>query len=584
MLLAATLAAILLEERLLDRTTALHPSGRVTYSANTHSDGMIGGASKVRPDPNRPLSWACDLRPGYAYPFCGIELLFDPHVRGDGLDLSRTEKVLIEYSYRGPAETLRINLKNFDPRYTKVGLASTAKFNTAEFKARGSRSVTELYLNDFTVADWWVNENKIPPHLVRTQFDNIASLEVQTGTEAPLGDYQFTIHSISLRGRLLTQAEWYLLLLGAWVAAIGAFLLQRVFAATKALRLEKQARQTAEAAAAALARNDALTGFLNRHAFREALAAALAADNAPVAGTLTLVDVRNLNEVNSVSGEDEGDAFLVEISRRISIECGEGAVLARIGGSEFALFSAGTHEEQDALAVRVARALADPVPFGRRLAPIVSLGTARYPEHGHDVSNLLRAADIALHEARSSAEANHCVYHEGLEGSASERLAARKEQERSLQARAERPGFITRARTDILLRELCRNAARWPAETIFSLQLSSAEWEEDWSAERILTQLDKARIAPHRLILEVSEGAFLARSGNVLQNLRTLQQAGVRLALAQPSAMSHSAAAKFGFDQVHFSAEQLTASLEGSEKKLLDPRASFQPPSNSRAA
>ena len=585
-LLATTLAAIFLEDRLLDRTTTLHPSGRVAHGWHAHSDSMIGGASRVRADPRTPLSWACELRPGYAYPFCGAELLFDPHVRGDGLDLSRTEKVLIAYSYRGPAETVRINLKNFDPRYTKEGLASTAKFNTAEIKARGSRSVVELSLADFTVADWWLNENKIPPHLVRTQFDNVASLEVQTGTEAPLGKYHFTIHSISLRGRLLTQAEWYLLLLGTWVAAIGAFLSQRVYAATKALRLEKQARQTAEEAAATLARNDALTGFLNRNSFREALAAALAAEGAPAAGALTLVDVRNVNEVNSAAGEDEGDAFLSELSRRISMKCGEEAVLGRIGGSEFAFFSAGTHEEQDALAVRVVQALADPVAVAgsRSLDPIVSLGTARFPEHGSDVSALLRAADIALHEARRSAEANRCLYHAGLEGSASERLAALKEQERVIRDRAQRPGFITRARTDILLRELCRNAARWPADTIVSLQLSSAEWEEDWSAERILTQLDKARLAPQRLALEISETAYLARSGATLQNLRTLQQAGVRIALAQPSGMSHSAVGKFGFDQVHFSAEQLTASLDSAEKKLLDPRASCQLLSNSRAA
>ena len=370
------------------------------------------------------------------------------------------------------------------------------------------------------------------------------------------------------------RADFYLLLLAIWGAALGGFLLFRVAAAGRALRREVEARERAEEHAQALARHDNLTGFLNRHAFREELGTILASAAAVGrTGAVFLIEIGNLRSVNEVYGHAAGDDLLVESARRLQAWCAGGAVAARMGGNELALFVPGEDavgEGQAAgLTARLNQAFAC---SGSNLNPGATLGAACFPNHGADYAALFRAADIALHEAKRAGGGSYRFYNSDLEGGASERIARIKGRERVLRASEERPSFLSHARTDLIVREGCRLAEGWPSESSLCLSLTAAEWQEDWTAERIVTQIEMSGLPRNRLAVELSETLFLARAGATLRNLQALQNAGVRLALTGFRNGFNPARSSIRFDEIRVDAAFLGASLSGGEKKLFERR------------
>src|SRR5438876_968324 len=70
-MLLLTIAAIVFQDPILERTVRFSPSSSVDYPRRPLADHDIGGNSTVR-EP-RPFLWDCQLREGYAYPYCGYE-------------------------------------------------------------------------------------------------------------------------------------------------------------------------------------------------------------------------------------------------------------------------------------------------------------------------------------------------------------------------------------------------------------------------------------------------------------------------------------------------------------------------------
>ncbi|MBW8882808.1 MAG: hypothetical protein JF615_15715, partial [Asticcacaulis sp.] len=121
LLLAATFVAVRFQDILLDRTIVIEPRHAAIYKPRFYGDTPLGGTSTVAIDPRTPMKWQCMLRVKYAYPYCGYELLLDARTPDKGFDLSKFESITLDVDYRGPSDTFRIYIKNFDPRYSKPG-------------------------------------------------------------------------------------------------------------------------------------------------------------------------------------------------------------------------------------------------------------------------------------------------------------------------------------------------------------------------------------------------------------------------------------------------------------------------------
>ncbi|HEY1605007.1 MAG TPA: EAL domain-containing protein [Allosphingosinicella sp.] len=245
-LLALTVAAITFEDRLVSRTIAFTPDSHPAPAVYADSD--MGGATAVGFDKARPFEWQCQLRRKFAYRYCGYELLTDARRWMKGIDISQYQRVTIRLGFEGPSDQMSLFLKNYDPRYSKPGISTTAKFNRIDFRAARGESEIILHLRDARVADWWLAAHPLPPALAKPQFDNIVSFAIQTGDHARPGLYRFRLEGIYLRRTLITQDQFYLGLLAFWVGVFLLFLFARVRGQRRDWELRLDERRRAEAA------------------------------------------------------------------------------------------------------------------------------------------------------------------------------------------------------------------------------------------------------------------------------------------------------------------------------------------------
>jgi diguanylate cyclase (GGDEF)-like protein/PAS domain S-box-containing protein len=190
-------------------------------------------------------------------------------------------------------------------------------------------------------------------------------------------------------------------------------------------------RRRAERALERAATHDALTGLPNRVLFSERLSRALArrADTGePLA--VMFVDLDRFKTVNDSLGHGAGDALLIDVARRIASTLRPHDTVARLGGDEFAVLCEGltpggdTAAEAGELAARVLAAFVEPVTLaGRNHVVTVSVGLAAAGPGLDEPGVLLRAADVAMYEAKAAGRNRFAVYDETMQRRVEELLA-----------------------------------------------------------------------------------------------------------------------------------------------------------------
>jgi diguanylate cyclase (GGDEF)-like protein/PAS domain S-box-containing protein len=171
-----------------------------------------------------------------------------------------------------------------------------------------------------------------------------------------------------------------------------------------ALALEAAQRQEAETRIEHLAWYDPLTGLPNRNLLRETMRdMIMTAANRKRRMAVMLIDLDRFKDVNDTLGHLVGDALIKAAAELLRQTVGSGGVVARLGGDEFVvLLSEFVHRQEVALlAARVGQALhrTDLVPHIDTQVS-ASIGVALFPEHGRDMSTLLKNADAAMYQAK----------------------------------------------------------------------------------------------------------------------------------------------------------------------------------------
>jgi diguanylate cyclase (GGDEF)-like protein len=163
------------------------------------------------------------------------------------------------------------------------------------------------------------------------------------------------------------------------------------------------------------ATHDSLTGLANRRGLYTDGQARLA-ETPGRRRALLLLDLDKFKEVNDSLGHHAGDQLLIEMGDRLRVQLRGGDLLARLGGDEFAiLLEDAGYEEAEGVAGNLRARLAEPFTtsagssaMGKiTLHSSVSIGIARFPDDGPDLSSLLRKADIAMYKAKTSSEGHH---------------------------------------------------------------------------------------------------------------------------------------------------------------------------------
>jgi len=404
-LLLLTAAAVIWQDQILLRTTHFTPASTASNSHLVFSDADSGGKTVVRG--TGPLAWSCDLRTGNPYPYCGYELFVDRHRGTHGLNLTHMRTLAISLMYEGQATSFRVHLKNFDPHYSRATDDDTPKYLRVEADTTpGKWQTTRFVPDDFGVADWWLRKYKLAPQYGRPQFDNITSIIIETGSEAPLGPHAFRIKDIEIRTAIMSDAQWYSLLLGLWILMIVVYLGYRLSNLRRALSERRTLEALALREAQEAARHDHLTQVLNRRGITECFDE-LRRSRREAAMTVILIDIDHFKALNDSFGHEYGDQVLVQIAEVITRNVRGVDLVARWGGEEFVVVCAGIDRRGAQRVSEKIRECIESFDFGEggRITASFGIHWSNAPET--ELSQMVALADIALYAAKAGGR--NCV-------------------------------------------------------------------------------------------------------------------------------------------------------------------------------
>jgi diguanylate cyclase (GGDEF)-like protein len=149
-----------------------------------------------------------------------------------------------------------------------------------------------------------------------------------------------------------------------------------------------------------LAVTDELTGVYNRRGFDWVASRMLRHLCRERRGALLMyVDIDNLKIINDSLGHLAGDRLLAAAGKVLRMACGEGAIIGRIGGDEFALLARQSGAEtHSVLRNRIQSAIDDCNGTGQNPPLSMSIGVAAFdPLRPASVLSLLDQADRAMY-------------------------------------------------------------------------------------------------------------------------------------------------------------------------------------------
>ncbi|MFO1326185.1 MAG: EAL domain-containing protein [Rubrivivax sp.] len=325
---------------------------------------------------------------------------------------------------------------------------------------------------------------------------------------------------------------------------------------------------------------DALTGLPNRALMRELFARESAsARRSGRSLALLHLGLDRFRAWNDTLGHEVGDELLVGMGQRIASTLRDADLVCRGGGDEFLVLLSGSDgwDQVARAAERLLRAVERPLTLPRS-AQVVSLsagiGVAMFPSDGTEFEALARAAALALDRSKSLGRGLYSFYQPALDDALRRRIATERELAQALEEGEFRlhyqpvvdaasgrwvgaeallrwqhpqrgllsPGaFLDGARQCGLMRDIdawvleraCQDLARWRDAGLprlrVALNLSVQQARNPALADILRAALERHRVEPSQLELEVTEDAFMDQPEGVPRALARWRALGLAL-------------------------------------------------------
>ena len=348
--------------------------------------------------------------------------------------------------------------------------------------------------------------------------------------------------------------------------------------------------------------HDELTGLAKRSEFLRRLdeASARARRHGGTFAVLCL-DLDRFKFVNDTLGHAIGDRLLQKVVQRIATACRTEDITARLGGDEFAILQTEISAPHDAevLAARLVDLIGrtyvvdgHSVNIGLSVGIAMSAPSTR-SEVEQEPAVLLKHADLALYRAKSGGRGCFRFFETEMDAVMQERRALEIDLRRALALKefalayqpqvdldsdtvvgfeallrwqhpvrgpvspaafipiAEESGLITQI-GNWVVRTACMEAAKWSENTSIAVNVSPVQFRAPGLIDAVLSALAASGLAPERLELEITEGALLDETDNVLTTLYRLREIGVRISMDDfgTGYSSLSYLQKFPFDKI----------------------------------
>jgi diguanylate cyclase (GGDEF)-like protein/PAS domain S-box-containing protein len=328
--------------------------------------------------------------------------------------------------------------------------------------------------------------------------------------------------------------------------------------------------------------HDTLSNLPNRALFLDRLQHALSrAARRKRRVSVMFLDLDNFKVINDSLGHQAGDTLLVTIAQRLLSTVRPEDIVARLGGDEFTILIDDVVSEDDAIQVahRIADELRIPVKLGSQdVFVTTSIGIAVSSEEQNDAEKLLRAADLAMYQAKSSGKARYSVFDPSLDTKAIDRLqleidlrAAIERHELQIYYQpilslatgeitevealsrwnhptrgfvpptafipvAEETGLIMALSRSVML-EACRQTKQWQDENadreplVVAVNVSARDLRDPGFLDFVFETLHETQLSSSSLKLEITESVAIDDADSAAGKLQMLRDIGIKIAI-----------------------------------------------------
>jgi diguanylate cyclase (GGDEF)-like protein len=292
-----------------------------------------------------------------------------------------------------------------------------------------------------------------------------------------------------------------------------------------------------------------------------------------------LLELDQLGIINGTRGHKAGDQLLIEISQRLQLTTRDSDLIARVGTGQLLVGASGVKDDRGVarLQEKLSKALASSFDIAGIVLKITSsAGVAVFPHDANDAQELIGAAELALHDAKSMGPGNLRLFHPSLRENIQDRVdfesALGQAQEKGefflcyqpqvratdghtvcLEAliRWQHPvyglvmpdRFIKVAESMGIIADLgawvietaCEQLARWHAmgfsELKVAVNLSVQQLLVADLEQTVTTALQRFDLQGHDLELEITESVLMQDPERSIERLSALRRLGVRLSI-----------------------------------------------------
>ncbi|HUV22711.1 MAG TPA: EAL domain-containing protein [Gammaproteobacteria bacterium] len=291
------------------------------------------------------------------------------------------------------------------------------------------------------------------------------------------------------------------------------------------------------------------------------------------------LDLDRFKLINDSFGHVVGDQLLVEVAARLKQEIRTGDTLARLGGDEFMLLlpQPTTRVQAESVAQKLIQSLQQPFFLRKKEVYInVSIGISVFPDDSSDINTLIKNADMAMYDVKSSGKNGYTFYNDKLEHAAAEKISIESGLRNALkngeleifyqpqvnvhsrqivgveallrwnhpELGLRAPGyFIEQAEESRIIQQISewvlnRVATDLFADTRFlkskikvSINLSASDIRQKEFPENLVAFTESFGIDPGRLEIEITENMFMSDIQACTHKLQVLSNRGISIAI-----------------------------------------------------